>query len=141
VRWRAQAPLAQYVAAAPHLDRVARNARVLARRSISAIRDAEPAPALLVAAVQGIAEAVDTMRRELGDGVDPVRTRELVIAAVALAGQVYRDGLGFSGGVIVAQVRAIGNDLLQATGLPADAVNKAIRRAVGEVPVRLGSGP
>jgi len=89
---------------------------------------------------RGMAEAVGTLRRELAGGAEPVRTREQAAAAVRLAGEAYRKGLGFSGDVVVAQVRTIGTDLLLATGLPQSTVDKAIRRAVGRVPDRRSSG-
>jgi uncharacterized membrane protein YgaE (UPF0421/DUF939 family) len=135
-RWRARVPLAQYVDAEPHLDHAVRNARVLARRTVAAVRDGEEPPAELLAALQGEAEAVAALGRELAAGTEPARTRELALAAVALAGAAYRRGLGFSSDVVVAQVRTIGTDLLLATGLPDQTVTKLIRRAVGRVPVR-----
>jgi uncharacterized membrane protein YgaE (UPF0421/DUF939 family) len=136
VRWRARVPLAQYVDAAPHLDHALRNARVLARRTVAGVRDGEKPPEGLVAALQGTAEAVAALGRELAAGAEPVRARELVLAAVALAGEAYRSGLGFSSDVVVAQVRTIGTDLLLATGLPDQTVTKLVRRAVGPVPAR-----
>jgi len=41
-----------------------------------------------------------------------------------------------AGGVVVAQIRTIGTDLLLASGLPRPVVEKAVRRAVGRVPSR-----
>jgi uncharacterized membrane protein YgaE (UPF0421/DUF939 family) len=139
-RWRARVPLAQYVDAEPHLDHALRNARVLARRTVAAVRDGEKPPAELVAALQGAAEAVATLGRELAGGAEPARTRELVLAAVALAAEAYRRGLGFSSDVVVAQVRTIGTDLLLSTGLPDQTVAKLVRRAVGRVPDRARTG-
>jgi uncharacterized membrane protein YgaE (UPF0421/DUF939 family) len=136
VRWRARVPLAQYVDAEPHLDHALRNARVLARRTVAAVRDGEEPPAELLAALLSSAEAVAALSRELAAGAEPARTRELVLASVALAGEAYRQGLGFSSDVVVAQVRTIATDLLLATGLPGQAVTKLVRRAAGRVPVR-----
>jgi uncharacterized membrane protein YgaE (UPF0421/DUF939 family) len=140
VRWRARVPLAQYVDAEPHLDHAVRNARVLARRTVAAVRDGESAPPELIAALQSAAEAADALGRELAGGAEPVRTRELALAAAAMAGAAYRQGLGFSGDVVVAQVRTIGSDLLLSTGLPDQTVSKLIRRAVGRVPAKARSG-
>jgi hypothetical protein len=136
VRWRARVPLAQYVDAEPHLDHAMRNARVLARRTVAAVRDGQKPPAELLAALRAEAEAVVALGRELAAGTEPARARELVLAAVALAGASYRRGLGFSSDVVVAQVRTIGTDLLLATGLPDQTATKLVRRAVGRVPVR-----
>jgi len=140
VRWRARVPLAQYVDAEPHLDHALRNARVLARRTVAAVRDEELPPAELLDALRGTAEAVAALGRELAAGTEPVRTRELALAAVASAGGAYRRGLGFSGDVVVAQVRTIGTDLLLATGLPSQTVTTLVRRAVGRVPARSRAG-
>jgi len=140
VRWRARVPLAQYVDAEPHLDHALRNARVLARRTVAAVRDEELPPAELLDALRGTAEAVAALGRELAAGTEPVRTRELTLAAVASAGGAYRRGLGFSGDVVVAQVRTIGTDLLLATGLPSRTVTTLVRRAVGRVPARSRAG-
>jgi uncharacterized membrane protein YgaE (UPF0421/DUF939 family) len=136
VRWRSRAPVTQYLDAAPHLDHAMRNARVLARRTVTVLRDGEPVPDGLVGAVRTGAAAIDVLREELAQGAEPTRTQALVVAAVSQAGEVYRAGVGFSGGVIVAQVRTIGTDLLLAVGLPQATVTKIIRRAVGRVPQR-----
>jgi uncharacterized membrane protein YgaE (UPF0421/DUF939 family) len=133
VRWRARGPLAQYLDAAPHLDHAVRNARVLARRTVAVIRDGEESSEELVTAIRGMADAVETLRRELTGGSDQLKTREQALTAVAHAGEAYRQGLGFSGDVVVAQVRAIGSDLLLATGCSETDQGKAIRKAVGKV--------
>jgi uncharacterized membrane protein YgaE (UPF0421/DUF939 family) len=133
VRWRARVPLTEYVDAAPHIDHALRNARVLARRAVIAIEDGEQAPPALIASLQSASEAVAALVRELAAGRDPVRTRELVLAAVAIAGEAYRRGLGFSAGVIAAQVRTIGTDLLLATGVSDRATTRLIHRAAGRV--------
>jgi hypothetical protein len=49
---------------------------------------------------------------------------------------VYRAGLGFSGDVVVAQIRTMASDLLLASGVPRPEMERAIRRAVGRVPAR-----
>jgi uncharacterized membrane protein YgaE (UPF0421/DUF939 family) len=139
VRWRARVPLTEYVDAAPHLDHTLRNARVLARRVVAAIEDGEQTPPLLIAALQGSSEAVAAFARELAAGREPDRTRQLTLIAVAAAGEAYRGGPGFSSGVIVAQVRTIGTDLLLATGLPDLTATRLIRRAVGRVHRLAGS--
>ncbi|HEY2668883.1 MAG TPA: FUSC family protein [Rugosimonospora sp.] len=133
VRWRARVPLTEYVDAAPHIDHALRNARVLARRAVIAIEDGEAAPPALIASLQSASEAVATLARELAANRDPVRARELTLAAVAVAGEAYRRGLGFSAGVIAAQVRTIGTDLLLATGVSDRATTRLIHRAGARV--------
>ena len=132
-RWRARAPLAQYVDAAVHIDRAVRNARVLARRAVTALDDGETIPPDLTAALRTLAGAVVTLRGELANGSDPKRTRQETLAAVAQAADAYRSGVGFSTGVVIAQIRSTGNDILRATGLDETTSGRAVRRAVGRL--------
>ena len=88
----------------------------------------------LTDALRQVAEAVDLLRDDLAAGEEPARCRELALGAVAIAADVYRSGVEFSGGVVVAQVRTIATDLLLASGLPRPLVERAIRRTVGRVP-------
>ncbi len=133
VRWRSRAPLAQYVDGAVHIDRAIRNARVLVRRAVSALDDAEPTPPDLLTALRTLAGTVDILRRELAAGAEPRRTRDAALAAVKHAGDAYREGLGFSGSVVVAQIRSIATDLLRATGLDETTAIRAVRRSVGRL--------
>jgi uncharacterized membrane protein YgaE (UPF0421/DUF939 family) len=134
VYWRRRAPLEQYLDAAVHVDHALRNARVLARRTVSVVRDTEPVPAGLLGALRIMADAIGSLRDDLAAGREPLRCRELTLAAVRAVADVYRAGLGFSGGVVVAQIRTMATDLLLASGLPQPVVQKAVRRAVGRVP-------
>src|SRR6266511_2813317 len=136
VFWRSRGPLTQYLDAAEHIEHAARNGRVLARRTVALLRDGEPAPPGLVEALQILADAVTALRDALAATAEPLRPRELTLVAVGRAADVYRAGLGFSGDVVVAQIRTIGTDLLLASGLPRPVVEKAIRRAVGRLPNR-----
>jgi uncharacterized membrane protein YgaE (UPF0421/DUF939 family) len=133
VRWRARAPLAQYVDAAVHLDRAIRNVRVLGRRTVSAIEVGETVPDGVVRALRMLADTVVTLRAELAAGLEPRRTRERALSSVAVAADAYREGVGFSTGVVVAQVRSIATDLLRATGLDDATSARAVRRAVGRL--------
>jgi hypothetical protein len=121
--------LAGYLEAEVYIERAIRNARVMMRRTVSLLRNAEPVPAALGHALSGLAEAVDSLRRELADGVDPVLARQLLMEAVGAASSAYRAGLGFSGGVVVAQIRSAAVDLLRATGVPEDLAEQMVRRA------------
>jgi uncharacterized membrane protein YgaE (UPF0421/DUF939 family) len=133
VRWRARAPLAQYADGITHIDRAIRNGRVLARRVLAAVADDEPVSDELITSLRTLAQAVRTLRKELADGVEPKRTREQALAAVGEAADAYRSGLGFSGDVVVAQVRSIATDLLRATGMDDQTSLRAMRRSVGRL--------
>lgn len=128
VRWRARAPLAQYVDAAEHLARALRNSRVLVRRAVTLIKDDERVPGPLAQAVADLAEAVRRLRRELADGAEPVGARERALRAVDAAARAYADGVGFSGSVIVAQVRSTATDLLRASGLAPKQSDQLVRK-------------
>lgn len=133
VRWRARGTLTQYVEAVEYLERVLGNARVLVRRSVTLISDEEPVPEQLPKAVATLGEAVHQLRAELTRGAPLNRTSELAAQAVREAADAYRAGLGFSGSVLVAQIRAAATDLLGAAGLTYPEANQLVRRAGGHM--------
>ncbi len=130
-RWRARGALAQYVDGADHLTYALRNVRVLIRRVLTALGDGEPVPAVLPESVALLGDAVDLLRQEWAKGVEPVATRERALRAAAESGQAYDEGVGFSGGVVVAQVRTTVTDLLRATGVEYAEAPRLVRQAVG----------
>jgi len=134
IRWRSKGALDRYVVAAVHVERATRNARVLARRAAAVLEDGESVPAELPVAIARLGEAVATLRRELDGGVDAVRAKELVLDAVDMAGQAYRAGVGFSGSVIVAQVRSAAIDLLRGMGLTEARADRLVKRAARPAP-------
>lgn len=130
VRWRTRGALGQYVDAAEFVARALRNSRVLVRRAIAMIGDDEPVPEDLVAAVRSLGQAVSWLERELADAVEPVATRERALRAASEAGLGYAAGVGFSGSVVVAQVRSAAIDLVRASGIGAEEAQRLVRRAV-----------
>ncbi|HZE00021.1 MAG TPA: FUSC family protein [Micromonosporaceae bacterium] len=132
-RWRSRAPLSQYLDSAVHIDRALRNARVLARRTTGVLDDSEPFTDDLPVALRTLADAVRMLHEELAHGTDPRRARQLALAAVGQAAAAYRAGLGFSGDVVVAQVRSIATDLVRATGMDDATSIRMVRRAVGRL--------
>jgi uncharacterized membrane protein YgaE (UPF0421/DUF939 family) len=130
-RWRTRAPLSQYVEGADELTYALRNVRVLARRAITGLDDAESFPDCLPASIGLLADALDLLREEWAKGVEPVATRERALRAAAEAGRAYDEGVGFSGSVIVAQIRTAVSDLLRATGIEHAEAPRLVRRAIG----------
>ncbi|WP_067509008.1 aromatic acid exporter family protein [Actinoplanes sp. TFC3] len=130
-RWRSRGALSQYVEGAPHLTYALRNVRVLARRVITALDDKETLPACLPASIELLGDAIDLLREEWARGVEPEATRERALRAAAESGRAYQEGVGFSGGVVVAQVRTTVSDLLRATGIEYAEAPRLVRRAVG----------
>jgi uncharacterized membrane protein YccC len=135
-RWSTRGPLSRYSDAQTFLDRASGNARGLARRVVSMLNDDERAPAELSQAINLLAEAVRSLEKAVADDRDPADGRRRTATAVATAAQAYRAGLGFSGGVVVAQIRAVATDLLRATGLPQASAEAEVRRAIaGRTPL------
>ncbi|MEU7925518.1 FUSC family protein [Micromonospora sp. NPDC049801] len=130
VHWhQRQGPVARYARTAEPIDRAMRNAGTLIRRAVTLLEDGEPVPEPLPTAVAGLAEAVRLLQRQFAAGKEPVQARERALRAVCAAGDAYREGVGFSGNVVVAQVRTTASDLLVATGLSQEAANRVVRRA------------
>ncbi|WP_241249248.1 FUSC family protein [Rhodococcus sp. X156] len=120
LRWRSRQRLAQLDATATPLDNTARNLRVLARRSLAAVRDHEQVEPRLVAQVEGTAAAMATLRAAVCSAREEVP--ELGPAALQLrqvAAGLTSD-LGASGGlsvrVVVGQLRSAVVDLLRVAG-------------------------
>ncbi|MEU8111677.1 FUSC family protein [Micromonospora sp. NPDC048947] len=126
-------PVGRYAQAAEPIDRAVRNSGTLIRRSVSLIEDGEPVPESLPTAVADLAEAVRLLKRQFAAGAEPNRAREQALRAVRTAGHAYRDGVGFSGAVVVAQVRTTVSDLLVATGLSQEDANHLVRRLFGDL--------
>jgi uncharacterized membrane protein YgaE (UPF0421/DUF939 family) len=130
-RWRARGALAQYVEGADHVTYALRNVRVLIRRVLTALGDGEAVPPVLPDSIKLLGDAVDLLREEWDKGAEPVAARERALRAAAESGQAYDEGVGFSGGVVVAQVRTTVTDLLRATGIEYAEAPRLVRRAVG----------
>jgi uncharacterized membrane protein YgaE (UPF0421/DUF939 family) len=130
-RWRSRGALAQYVDSADHLTYALRNIRVLVRRVLTALGDDEPVPDVLPTALGLLADCVRLLRQELADGVEPVAARERALRATVETGRAYDLGIGFSGGVVVAQIRTTVADLLRATGIEHAEARRLVRRAIG----------
>jgi uncharacterized membrane protein YgaE (UPF0421/DUF939 family) len=120
--------LAKFAELAERADYAMRNARVLVRRTYTAICDDEPAAPELADVLNELAAAVRTLTRQLGRDGDRRLAREPAVDVVrharALAGTFAP---GPSEIVIVAQARSIALDLLQATGMSRSEALAAMR--------------
>ncbi|SCL40296.1 Uncharacterized membrane protein YgaE, UPF0421/DUF939 family [Micromonospora pallida] len=131
-RWHRRDELVHYAEAAEPIDRAMRNSGTLIRRSVTLIEDDEPVPDPMPDAVCHLAEAVRLLRHEFAVGAEPQDARERSLRAVSEAGRAYGQGVGFSGSVVVAQVRTTASDLLVASGLEQEEANRLVRAAFGE---------
>ncbi|MEV6967334.1 FUSC family protein [Hamadaea sp. NPDC051192] len=132
IRWGKRGALAQYVDGQDHIARCLRNSRVLIRRSVSVIRDEEPVPTALVSSLRSLADTIRWVHREYAEELPPDASREAAVRSVRNASDAYLSGLGFSGSVIVAQVRSMATDLLRAGGMESREAERDVRRAVGK---------
>lgn len=132
LRWRRRRAVLAYRHGITHMERAFRNSRTLVRRVGTALRDAEPIPPDLPVAIEHYAAAVRLLNSEFLDGKEPVQARDRVLAAVRHAGAACRSDLGFSGTIVVSQLRTAANDLLQATGVPGRAARRLVRRAAAD---------
>ncbi len=131
VRWRTRGALVQYVDVAEHLAYALRNTRVLIRRVTTVLAEGESTPRALATAIRLLGDAVELLRRELAEGVEPDAARERALRAAAEAQRAYEEGVGFSGSVIVAQVRSAAIDVLRASGVERGEATRLARRAIG----------
>lgn len=130
-RWHRRSALAHYVEAAEPIDRAMRNSGTLIRRSITLIEDEEPIPDAMPSAVCDLAESVRRLRLEFSTEAEPHGSREQALRAVSEAGRAYAEGVGFSGSVVVAQIRTAASDLLKASGLEQGEANRLVKHAFG----------
>ncbi|WP_231642867.1 aromatic acid exporter family protein [Nocardia sp. NRRL S-836] len=117
IRWRSKDELRRYHTAAGPVDYAIRNTRVLARRTMAALKAEEQIPDGVAQVLMAYADAVDCLRAELEKGQTAQRTREAVRDAARQLTARRLGGDGFSSKVVLAQIRSIAVDLLQATGL------------------------
>jgi uncharacterized membrane protein YgaE (UPF0421/DUF939 family) len=131
LRWRSRGTLQRYGEVVQYLERSLGNAQVLARRSVTLIRDEEPVPEPLPRSISSLADATREVGRALVEPGTEHRVAELSLQAVGEASEAYQSGLSFSGSTVVAQIRAIATDLLTAAKLPYAQANDLVRRAGG----------
>ncbi|WP_338092151.1 FUSC family protein [Lentzea albidocapillata] len=117
IRWRAKDELKRYQTAAGPVDYAIRNTRVLARRSMAALKADERIPDGVPDVLKDYADAVDCLKGELEKNKEPKLTREAVRDAARVLTARRLGGDGFSSKVVLAQIRSVAVDLLQATGL------------------------
>jgi uncharacterized membrane protein YgaE (UPF0421/DUF939 family) len=135
-----QETISRYISAVDPVDRAMRNSGTLIRRAVTLIEDEEPVPAPMPAAVSALADAVRALRREFARGATPRQARRQALRAVCQAGRAYRAGVGFSGAVVIAQVRTTVSDLIVASGVSQDDANDMVRRVFGPLnPVAAGN--
>jgi uncharacterized membrane protein YgaE (UPF0421/DUF939 family) len=122
--------LGRYAELAERADYAMRNARVLARRAYTALENGEPVAPELADLLGELARAVRVLTDQLGRDGDRERAREPVLDVVrhSVALSDEWEG-GPSEQVMVAQLRSIALDLLQATGMTRAEALAAMRQS------------
>lgn len=123
---RRRGVLGVFAELAERADYAMRNARVLARRTLSALQDDEPAAPALADLISELAGAVRVLTAQLGREGRREEAREPVLDVVRHA-RALEWQPGTSGTVMLAQLHSIALDLLQATGLSRSEALAAMR--------------
>lgn len=131
-RWHRRDELTHYAEAADPIDRAMRNSGTLIRRAVTLIEDEEPVPEPMPDAVAHLAESVRLLKQEFAAGEEPQKARERSLRAVSEAGRAYAEGVGFSGSVVIAQVRTTASDLMVASGISQEDANRWVRQSFGD---------
>lgn len=119
--WNSRPRLERLTAAADPIDNAMRNTRVLARRSLSLVRDDEILDPRLVRRIDELADAVDVLRAmvlaEPGEKPDQAEAARVLRSVAREMKPDQVQGAGLSATVVFAQIRSLIVDLLQVAGL------------------------
>nr|WP_238558959.1 FUSC family protein [Rhodococcus rhodnii] len=119
--WNTRRRLARLEAAVDPLDNALRNIRVLARRSLTLVRDDEILDQRLVDQIEKTSHALDVLRRMVladpGEQPDQAEAARVLRTVAAGMDPSILDGAGLSATVVFAQLRSLLVDLLQVAGL------------------------
>ncbi|MBX4170636.1 FUSC family protein [Rhodococcus sp. DMU2021] len=119
--WNSRKRLAVLTAAADPIDHAMRNIRVLARRSLTLVRDDEILDPRLVQLFAELADAVDVLREmvlaEPGEQPDQAEAARVLRSIAKKMDPELIAGAGVSATVVFAQMRSLIVDLLQTAGL------------------------
>lgn len=119
--WNTRGRLDRLSAAADPLDNALRNMRVLARRSLTLVRDDEILNPRLVDQVEKLAHAVETLRQmalaDPGQQPDQAEAARVLRSVASGLKPELVENAGLSATVVFAQVRSLTVDLLRVAGL------------------------
>jgi uncharacterized membrane protein YgaE (UPF0421/DUF939 family) len=119
--WNSRERLARLSATADPIDNAMRNIRVLARRSLTLVRDDEILDPRLVDEVEKLAQALEVLRRMMladpGEKPDQADAARVLRSVASGAKAELVENAGVSATVVFAQIRSLTVDLLQVAGL------------------------
>lgn len=131
-RWNELPVVDRYVQAAPHIDALARDARVVCRSVRSAIETDQDVPAALPEAIRRLASAINDVPGLLAGDEDDGELIGRALGAAAAAGECLDADLGLPVDVIVSEVRAGAVDLLRALGVERTDADAHVRATGGQ---------
>ncbi|GAA3161298.1 aromatic acid exporter family protein [Planomonospora alba] len=131
LRRRRRQRFLRYETALTPLDHALRNIRVLCRRAVVAMQQQEVPPSRLPRALRDLAAAALLFRDELAAGRRPDGTAAAVLRAAALLAEAPAGRSGLSTDAVIAQVRSIVVDLLEATGADGETAAAALPPPAG----------
>jgi hypothetical protein len=125
-----------YAAASDQIDLTVRDVRALARAALSVVQPEDPAPARLLAAIRGLAQATEALAAYLQTSGDPPEeTRRLALEAAKEASTLLEEheDLASNLGVnaLVDQIHSSAVDLIGGTGMDRAAALQALEEATG----------
>lgn len=133
LRRRHRDEIARFAQAAPALDLLARNTRVLARGVLRAVDVDAHVPSEAILAVHDLASAVRCLEEELLGGRQLQSATKSALRAAGRTTLVLEETNNLAISVIVGQVRAMAADLLRGMGMTPQESRVAVRQAAGEV--------
>ncbi|MEU1810730.1 FUSC family protein [Micromonospora aurantiaca (nom. illeg.)] len=132
IRWHQRAAFEHYRRGAQYLTQAIHGTQELLRRAATAVRDGEPMPRELPVAVHTVGDGLAHLQIEAEWRHSTNRSARLMRKAVERAGQAYAEGVGFSGSVVVAQVRTVATDLLTSLGQDDREASAVVRESFGQ---------
>ncbi|RUL91959.1 FUSC family protein [Verrucosispora sp. FIM060022] len=127
-RWHRRKEFEHYERGTRYLALAIRGGQEMLRRAATAIRDDEPVPSGLAAAVHYFGDALALLQVAAESGRPTDRSEQLILKAVDRAAEAYAEGVGFSGSVVVAQIRTVATDLLRSLGCDEQEASDVIRK-------------
>ncbi|NLU78882.1 aromatic acid exporter family protein [Micromonospora sp. HNM0581] len=127
-RWHRRREFEHYQRGIRYLDLAVGGGQEMLRRAATAVHDDEPIPTGLAAAVDYFGDALALLQVEAESQQHSKRSEQLVLKAVDYAAEAYDEGVGFSGSVVVAQIRTVATDLLRSIGRDEEEAVAVVRR-------------
>ncbi|GIJ27341.1 hypothetical protein Vqi01_25030 [Micromonospora qiuiae] len=145
LRWHRRGEYERYERGATFLSLAVRGAQEMLRRAATALHDGEPIPSGLPAALHDLGDGLALIQLEAEGGRHTDRPEQLLLKGMDRAAEAYHEGVGFSGNVVVAQIRTVATDLLRALGHTeqeaSDRIRKRFVRRVGADPAQQSAEP